>query len=217
MKKVNEVSRLAGVSKRTLQFYDDEGLLPAQRSKDNYRLYDDAALERLWEILVYRAMGLDLKEIKDLLTLSEKQKNQYLEKKIRGLRQQIRQLNGQMEFISYVQQNGMLPVPTEENTVEKTYMDHIAVLRKMKQDQKGRTKRNEKRLIMVMCCGIMILGNLSGCNAMKTKETEYHWPTSTLVKSLPVPESKYGEIVLDAEDSFEIDVLIRRNHSLQII
>jgi len=92
MKKVNEVSRLAGVSKRTLQFYDDEGLLPAQRSKDNYRLYDDAALERLWEILVYRAMGLDLKEIKDLLTLSEKQKNQYLEKKIRGLRQQIRQL-----------------------------------------------------------------------------------------------------------------------------
>ncbi len=70
MKKVNEVSRLAGVSKRTLQFYDDEGLLPAQRSKDNYRLYDDAALERLWEILVYRAMGLDLKEIKDLLTLS---------------------------------------------------------------------------------------------------------------------------------------------------
>lgn len=59
MKKVNEVSRLAGVSKRTLQFYDDEGLLPAQRSKDNYRLYDDAALERLWEILVYRAMGLD--------------------------------------------------------------------------------------------------------------------------------------------------------------
>lgn len=64
----------------------------------------------------------------------------------------------------------------------------------------------KKRLMMVMCCGIMILGNLSGCNAMKTKETEYHWPTSTLVKSLPVPESKYGEIVLDAEDSFEIDV-----------
>ena len=143
MKKVNEVSRLAGVSKRTLQFYDDEGLLPAQRSKDNYRLYDDAALERLWEILVYRAMGLDLKEIKYLLTLSEKQQKQYLEKKIRGLRQQIRQLNGQMEFISYVQQNGMLPVPTEENTVEKTYMDHIAVLRKMKQDQ----KREDKEVI----------------------------------------------------------------------
>ena len=72
--------------------------------------------------------------------------------------------------------------------------------------KKGGQREMKKRLIMVMCCGIMILGNLSGCNAMKTKETEYHWPTSTLVKSLPVPESKYGEIVLDAEDSFEIDV-----------
>ena len=43
MKKVNEVSQLAGVSKRTLQFYDDEELLPAERSEGNYRLYDDAA------------------------------------------------------------------------------------------------------------------------------------------------------------------------------
>lgn len=33
MKKVNEVSQLAGVSKRTLQFYDDEGLLPAKGQK----------------------------------------------------------------------------------------------------------------------------------------------------------------------------------------
>ena len=33
MKKVNEVSRLAGVSKRTLQFYDDEGLLPPSGRK----------------------------------------------------------------------------------------------------------------------------------------------------------------------------------------
>ncbi len=179
MKKVNEVSRLAGVSKRTLQFYDDEGLLPAQRSKDNYRLYDDAALERLWEILVYRAMGLDLKEIKYLLTLSEKQQKQYLEKKIRGLRQQIRQLNGQMEFISYVQQNGMLPVPTEKKHRGKNvYGLHSGVEKNETGSKKGgQREMKKKRLMMVMCCGIMILGNLSGCNAMKTKETEYHWPT----------------------------------------
>ena len=147
MKKVNEVSRLAGVSKRTLQFYDDEGLLPAQRSKDNYRLYDDAALERLWEILVYRAMGLDLKEIKYLLTLSEKQQKQYLEKKIRGLRQQIRQLNGQMEFISYVQQNGMLPVPTEENTVEKDlYGSYSSVEKNEAGSKKGGQREMKKKI-----------------------------------------------------------------------
>ena len=64
----------------------------------------------------------------------------------------------------------------------------------------------KKKLITAMCCGIVVLGNLGGCNTMKTTETEYHWPTSMLVESLPVPESKYGEIVLDAEDSFEINV-----------
>ena len=96
MKKVNEVSRLAGVSRRTLQFYDDEGLLPAERSKDNYRLYDDTALECLWQILVYREMGLDLKEIKHMLSGSEKEKAQFLNQKMENIQQQVEYLNGQM-------------------------------------------------------------------------------------------------------------------------
>ena len=41
VRKVEEVSRLSGISKRTLQYYDDEGLLRAKRSKENYRLYDE--------------------------------------------------------------------------------------------------------------------------------------------------------------------------------
>lgn len=48
----------------------------------------------------------------------------------------------------------------------------------------------KKRLMMVMCCGIMILGNLSGCNAMKTKETEYHWPTSSPKKTNPMKKAR---------------------------
>ena len=37
MKKTNEVSKLVGVSRRTLQYYDNEGLLDVKRSKNNYR------------------------------------------------------------------------------------------------------------------------------------------------------------------------------------
>lgn len=47
MKRVEEVCLLSGVSRRTLQYYDDEGILPVKRSEENYRLYDEAALERL--------------------------------------------------------------------------------------------------------------------------------------------------------------------------
>ena len=139
MKKVNEVSLLAGVSKRTLQFYDDEGLLPAERSEGNYRLYDDAALERLWQILVYREMELDLKEIKYLMTLSDEERNQFLREKIKKLKQQIKHLDGQMEFISYVQNHGMLPIPSGCERKKKTYVQSISELRKMKNQ-----KREEK-------------------------------------------------------------------------
>ena len=66
-KKIEEVSKLSGVSKRTLQYYDDEGILPVKRSKNNYRLYDDETIERLWEILWYKEMGFDLKGIKQIL------------------------------------------------------------------------------------------------------------------------------------------------------
>ena len=141
MKKVNEVSRLAGVSRRTLQFYDDEGLLPAERSKDNYRLYDDTALECLWQILVYREMGLDLKEIKHMLSGSEKEKAQFLNQKMENIQQQVEYLNGQMEFMTCVQKHGMLPVPSEESAEEKTYVEQISALRKMKMKKEADKER----------------------------------------------------------------------------
>ena len=62
MWKIDEVSKLSGVSKRTLQYYDDEGILPVKRSKNNYRLYDDETMERLWEVLWYKEMGFDLNQ-----------------------------------------------------------------------------------------------------------------------------------------------------------
>lgn len=73
MKRVEEVCRVSGVSRRTLQYYDDEGILPAKRSEENYRLYDEAAMERLWEILWYKEMGFKLKEIKEILAVPQKE------------------------------------------------------------------------------------------------------------------------------------------------
>ena len=52
MMTVNEVSKLTGVSIRTLQYYDKIGLLhPAEYTEAGYRLYDDAALETLQQIV----------------------------------------------------------------------------------------------------------------------------------------------------------------------
>ena len=68
MMTVHEVSRLTGVSIRTLQYYDRIGLLhPAGHTEAGYRLYDEAALETLQQILLFRELEFPLKDIKKII------------------------------------------------------------------------------------------------------------------------------------------------------
>ena len=68
MKTVHEVSRISGVSVRTLHHYDAIGLLkPAAVTEAGYRLYDDEALSRLQTILLFRELEFPLKEIKEII------------------------------------------------------------------------------------------------------------------------------------------------------
>ncbi len=68
MMTVHEVSRLTGVSIRTLQYYDRIGLLhPAEYTGAGYRLYDEAALETLQQILLFRELEFPLKEIRQII------------------------------------------------------------------------------------------------------------------------------------------------------
>ena len=68
MMTVNEVSKLTGVSVRTLHYYDEIGLLtPAVTTEAGYRLYDDTNLERLQQILLFRELAFSLKDIKKMI------------------------------------------------------------------------------------------------------------------------------------------------------
>ena len=68
MKTVKEVSRITGVSVRTLHHYDAIGLLkPARVTESGYRLYDDRALQRLQSILFFRELEFPLQDIKKIL------------------------------------------------------------------------------------------------------------------------------------------------------
>lgn len=66
---VGDAARIARVSVRTLHHYDEIGLLsPSGRSASGYRLYNDADLERLQQVLFYRELGLPLDEIRRVMT-----------------------------------------------------------------------------------------------------------------------------------------------------
>lgn len=123
MKKTNEMSKLAGVSKRTLQYYDDEGLLITERTNDNHRLYDREAMERIWEILVYKEMDFELREIRQIVEGSEEQKKKWLAQREKAIDEKIAEEKYKMDVIAFVQRHGMPPLPEEESG--KTYVECI--------------------------------------------------------------------------------------------
>ena len=68
MKTVTEIAQQAHISVRTLHHYDAIGLLkPTEITEAGYRLYDDAALERLYLILLFRELEFPLKDIQAIL------------------------------------------------------------------------------------------------------------------------------------------------------
>lgn len=63
--KIREISVKYNVSARTLRYYEDMGLIESTRSNDYaYRLYDDAAIKRLEQILILRRLNISIKDIK---------------------------------------------------------------------------------------------------------------------------------------------------------
>ena len=83
MKTVSEIAKKTGVSVRTLHHYDAIGLLkPTAITEAGYRLYDDAALENLYLILLFREIGFSLKDIREILDAPDFDRNRILEQQI---------------------------------------------------------------------------------------------------------------------------------------
>ncbi len=91
---VKQLANLAGVTNRTLHYYDQIGLLrPAAHGENGYRFYDDAAILRLQQILFYRQLGLSLEQIKTILNRPDFDLLQALEEHKRALSERVERLN----------------------------------------------------------------------------------------------------------------------------
>ena len=66
---VQKLGRIAGISPRTLRYYDEIGLLkPGRINSSGYRIYGEAEVNRLQQILFYRELGVSLDSIKNIVT-----------------------------------------------------------------------------------------------------------------------------------------------------
>jgi len=111
MKTVQQVSKLTGVSVRTLHHYDEIGLLkPAKVTEAGYRLYDDAALRKLQSILFFRELEFPLKQIKAFLDDPQFDAVQALEDQIRLLELRAEQLSKLISHARQIQKTGVIPM-----------------------------------------------------------------------------------------------------------
>lgn len=114
---VGEVAAFAGVTVKTLHHYDRAGLLsPSGRSHAGYRLYGDADLARLQQILFYRELGFSLDEIAGILKDPQANALEHLRARQRELNEEIARLQRLAEVAEQaieVQQTGVSLTPQE--------------------------------------------------------------------------------------------------------
>lgn len=108
MRTVNEVSKQTGVSVRTLHYYDAIGLLkPTEVTEAGYRLYDDTALGRLQNILLFRELQFPLKEIKAILDSPNFDASEALTQQIELLELQHKRLGELIAYAREIQKKGV--------------------------------------------------------------------------------------------------------------
>lgn len=91
---IQELSKLAGVSSRTLRYYDQIGLLtPSRTTEAGYRIYGEKEVRRLQEILFYREFGIALADIQTLLCREQTERTDILRSHLAALRLERSRLN----------------------------------------------------------------------------------------------------------------------------
>lgn len=108
MRTVKDVSKLTGVSVRTLHYYDAIGLLtPTKVTDAGYRMYDDTALSRLQSILLFRELQFPLKEIKEFLDSPDFNQEETIAQQIKLLELQYKHIGDLISFAREIQTKGV--------------------------------------------------------------------------------------------------------------
>ena len=108
MRTVKDVSKLTGVSVRTLHYYDAIGLLtPTKVTDAGYRMYDDTALSRLQSILLFRELQFPLKEIKEFLDSPDFNQEETIAQQIKLLELQYKHIGELISSAREIQTKGV--------------------------------------------------------------------------------------------------------------
>lgn len=201
---VQKLGRLAGVSTRTLRYYDEIGLLePARKNSSGYRIYGQAEVDKLQQILFYRELGVDLESIKNIVndpsfdgpSALRRHRQQLLEKRrqldvlITNVENTISAVERKSEMADTEKFKGFKQQLIEDN--EKHYGEEIrakygdetveqsnAKMLNMSEEKYAEFKRLEQEVLDTLASAIET-GNPAGVLGQKTADLHKQWLSFT--------------------------------------
>lgn len=201
---VQKLGKLAGVSARTLRYYDEIGLLePARKNSSGYRIYGRTEVDKLQQILFYRELGVDLESIKNIVNdpsfdgpaALKKHRQQLLENR-RQLDLLITNVEGTISAAERKSQmadtekfNGFKQQLIDDNEkqygkeIRGTYGDEIvdesnAKMLKMSEGKYAKFKRVEQEVLDTLAAAINT-GNPASAVAQKAADLHKEWLSFT--------------------------------------
>ena len=170
MRTVREVSKITGVSVRTLHYYDAIGLLkPTQVTEAGYRMYDDTALSRLQNILLFRELQFPLKEIKVILDSPNFDPSEAITQQIELLELQYKHIGELITFAREIQNKGITTMNFEvfgKSEIEKYKTEVITkwgdtkAYQEYKQKDIARNEGSDSRIANELMAMFSELGDL---------------------------------------------------------
>lgn len=102
MIRIGDFAKICNVSKKTLRYYDDEGILKADATdrETGYRFYSLEAVEKYKKIVFYKELGFSLQEIKKIQAADREEQKAMLKQKKANLLLAIEQIQNQIQAIN---------------------------------------------------------------------------------------------------------------------
>ncbi|MFB4328019.1 MULTISPECIES: MerR family transcriptional regulator [Paenibacillus] len=109
--KIGKVRKITGVSARSIRYYEEKGLIKTSRQENNYREYDEKAIESINAIQLYLDLGLTTDQIRDILFCrfpeqqEHKDKDVYCEELLLMYQSKMHEINQQLAALTKAKLN----------------------------------------------------------------------------------------------------------------
>ena len=184
---VREAARRAGVSVRTLHYYEETGLIaPARNGENGYRIYDEETVHRVRLARAYRELRIPLKEVRVLLDASAEARDEILRKHYDVLERQRVQLDNRMALLNAALMYGAgrlaeqeLSTLDQQMETAKRRMEESNLIETLKARLDALDEEEQKALFEEQLRLIAEIGNTDGGQAIEALRSlieRYYYP-----------------------------------------